>query len=203
MLVHADGPAAHLLLHGARRPVARVRDQVHPRFGTPHVTTILTGVVCAVAGALFPIGILGELVSIGTLFAFVLVSMGVMILRRSAPTCRAPSASPAVPYFVPLCGAATSLYIIYEAGRTRSSDSSSGWPSAWSSTPLTGGGTQNCGPRRRRLGTSRRNDGGDVDAAAQHAPRQRRRHLQRRISCTMHAPASSSSRDSAASRPTR
>jgi APA family basic amino acid/polyamine antiporter len=59
--------------------------KVHPRFQTPFITTIITGVVVALAGAVAPIGILGHLVSIGTLLAFVLVCAGVLVLRYTAP----------------------------------------------------------------------------------------------------------------------
>ena len=61
-----------------------VAAKIHPKFGTPHITTMITGVVCAVAGGILPIEILGELTSIGTLFAFVLVSIGVAWSARSA-----------------------------------------------------------------------------------------------------------------------
>ena len=59
--------------------------KVHPKYHTPYVATIITGVVCALAGGLLPINVLGEMTSIGTLFAFVLVNIGVIILRVKQP----------------------------------------------------------------------------------------------------------------------
>jgi basic amino acid/polyamine antiporter, APA family len=56
--------------------------KVHPRFQTPHVTTWLTGLIVAVSAALTPINVVAELCSIGTLFAFMIVCAGVMVLRR-------------------------------------------------------------------------------------------------------------------------
>ncbi|MES1165562.1 MAG: amino acid permease [Verrucomicrobiota bacterium] len=90
--------------------------KIHPRFGTPYVTTIIAGSFCALCGALFDIGVLGHLVSIGTLFAFALVSLGVLILRRTRPDLPRTFRVPGGAYLVPLGGVATSLYIIYEAG---------------------------------------------------------------------------------------
>jgi APA family basic amino acid/polyamine antiporter len=89
--------------------------RVHPRFGTPHITTIVTGSVCAVAGGLLPIDILGELTSIGTLFAFLLVSLGVMILRLKRPDIPRSFKVPFGPYFVPICGVLTSGLLMYTA----------------------------------------------------------------------------------------
>jgi APA family basic amino acid/polyamine antiporter len=59
--------------------------RVHPRFGTPYRITIIVGVVVAVLAGLIPLSELAELVNIGTLFAFVLVSISVIVLRRTRP----------------------------------------------------------------------------------------------------------------------
>ena len=59
--------------------------RVHPRFQTPHISTIVTGVVCALVAGLTPINALSELVSMGTLLAFVLVCVGIGVLRRTNP----------------------------------------------------------------------------------------------------------------------
>jgi len=93
----------------------KVAAKVHPRFGTPHVTTMITGVICAIAGGLLPIDILGELTSIGTLFAFVLVSLGVMILRLKRPDIPRSFKVPGGPYIVPICGVLTSGALMYTA----------------------------------------------------------------------------------------
>jgi len=89
--------------------------KVHKRFGTPYVTTAITGIICAVAGGLLPIDILGELCSIGTLFAFVLVSLGVMILRVKRPDIQRSFKVPGGAYLVPLLGVITSGVLMYTA----------------------------------------------------------------------------------------
>jgi APA family basic amino acid/polyamine antiporter len=95
----------------------RFATKIHPRYGTPYVTTVITGIACALAGGLLPIGVLGHLVSVGTLFAFVLVSLGVMILRVRRPEIPRSFRVPGGTYLVPLCGAASAAYLMMSSGR--------------------------------------------------------------------------------------
>ena len=80
--------------------------KVHPKFKTPYVATIITGAVAMVFGGLFPIDILGELVSIGTLLAFIIVCAGVLVLRYRSPDLHRPFKTPFVP-LVPILGIGT------------------------------------------------------------------------------------------------
>ena len=82
--------------------------KIHPKYRTPHVTSIITGVVVAIAAGFTPIGALGELVSIGTLMAFVIVSVGIIFLRRQRPDLERPFRTPFVPV-VPILSALVSF----------------------------------------------------------------------------------------------
>ncbi|MEM5455237.1 amino acid permease [Paraburkholderia phytofirmans] len=77
--------------------------RVHPRLQTPHLSQILIGTVVAIVAALTPISVLGEMVSIGTLFAFILVCGAVIYLRRSDSDATRPFRVPGVP-IVPVLG---------------------------------------------------------------------------------------------------
>jgi APA family basic amino acid/polyamine antiporter len=78
--------------------------KVHPKFKTPYISTIVTGSVAMVVAGILPISILGELVSIGTLLAFIIVCLSVLVLRKSKPDIHRPFKTPWVP-FVPIMGA--------------------------------------------------------------------------------------------------
>jgi Amino acid transporters len=84
---------------------------VHPRYRTPYRVTIIIGVVTAVLAGFIPLSALAELVNIGTLFAFIVVSIAVIVLRRTRPDLRRAFRVPLVPY-VPMLSVLTCLYLM-------------------------------------------------------------------------------------------
>jgi APA family basic amino acid/polyamine antiporter len=87
--------------------------KVHPKYRTPHITTMLTGAVVAIFATFMNINEVVELTNIGTLFAFVLVAIGVIVLRRTNPGHHRPFRTPFVP-LVPLLAAAMCLYLMFQ-----------------------------------------------------------------------------------------
>jgi APA family basic amino acid/polyamine antiporter len=77
--------------------------RVHKKFQTPHITTIATALVAVTLAGFLPIGVLGEMVSIGTLMAFMIVCIGVWRLRHTQPDRKRPFRTPWMP-FVPVMG---------------------------------------------------------------------------------------------------
>ncbi len=87
--------------------------KVHPRFKTPHVTTILTGVVVGAFAAVMSIDEMVDLTNVGTLFAFLLVSIGIMVLRYKDPQRRRPFRVPLGPWLIPSLGVVSYIFLMY------------------------------------------------------------------------------------------
>jgi APA family basic amino acid/polyamine antiporter len=88
---------------------------VHPKFRTPWKNTILVGLLAAIVGSVTPIDDIGKMVNIGTLLAFVIVSVAVMVLRRTNPDQPRPFRTPWVP-LVPILGVISNGYMMYKLG---------------------------------------------------------------------------------------
>jgi len=88
---------------------------IHPKFRTPYKNTILVGVLAAIVGSVTPIDDIGKMVNIGTLLAFVIVCIAVMVLRKSNPAQPRPFRTPLVP-LVPVLGILFNGYMMYKLG---------------------------------------------------------------------------------------
>jgi APA family basic amino acid/polyamine antiporter len=88
---------------------------IHPRFRTPWKNTILVGLLAAIVGSLTPIDEIGKMVNIGTLLAFVIVSLSVMVLRYTNPSQPRPFRTPWVP-LVPILGVLANGYMMLNLG---------------------------------------------------------------------------------------
>ncbi len=86
--------------------------RLHPKYRTPHVTTIITGAFVGVFAAVAPIGVVLELTNIGTLFAFILVAAGIIMLRSTDPNRPRPFRTPWVPW-LPLASILFCVYLIW------------------------------------------------------------------------------------------
>ncbi|AXI83726.1 amino acid permease [Xylella taiwanensis] len=91
----------------------KLLSKVHPKFQTPHIGTVIVGVCAAVLAGLFPISLLGDLVSMGTLLAFATVCIGIVVLRRTRPDLPRPFRVPAYAVIAPT-GAAACLYLFWQ-----------------------------------------------------------------------------------------
>ncbi|GJJ74851.1 hypothetical protein EMPS_07209 [Entomortierella parvispora] len=95
--------------------IPRVFGKVHPRYKTPYVSTLVSGTICALCGGLLPIGVLSDMSSVGTIFAFFVVNIGVIILRYTRKTVPRRFKVPGGPFLVPGIGAASALLLLQGA----------------------------------------------------------------------------------------
>ncbi|KAF9572849.1 Cationic amino acid transporter-1 [Mortierella alpina] len=97
--------------------IPRAFAKVHPKHKTPYVATLVSGIICSLCGGLLPIGVLSDISSVGTIFAFFVVNIGVIILRYTRKTVPRRFKVPGGPFLLPGIGAASSLLLLQGAKR--------------------------------------------------------------------------------------
>ncbi|KAJ2048056.1 hypothetical protein IW146_005335 [Coemansia sp. RSA 922] len=90
----------------------KIFGRLHRRFKTPYVPTIVSGIVCAVLAGVLPVDILGDMTSVGTLLAFILVNIGVIIMRFTHPHVERGFRVPGGPFLIPVPGALIALVVL-------------------------------------------------------------------------------------------
>lgn len=111
LLVMLMGQPRIFFSMGRDRLLPQGFSKVHPKFGTPYVTTIVTGLIVAIVAGFTPINVVGEMTSIGTLFAFVVVCAAVIMLRIQRPDAHRPFRVP-LGYVFPVLGVLACLYLM-------------------------------------------------------------------------------------------
>ncbi|KAI8594903.1 amino acid permease-domain-containing protein [Dissophora ornata] len=97
--------------------IPRVFAKVHPKYKTPYVSTMVTGVICSICGGLLPMEVLSDISSVGTIFAYFVVNIGVIILRYTRKTVPRRFKVPGGPFLLPGIGAGSSLLLLQGAER--------------------------------------------------------------------------------------
>ena len=92
-----------------------VFSKLHPRFRTPYMSNVMLMAFCGVFASFFPISVVGEMTNIGTLFAFVLVSVGIIIMRKTQPNLPRPFKTPLVPY-LPIASVLVNTWLMTNLG---------------------------------------------------------------------------------------
>jgi APA family basic amino acid/polyamine antiporter len=93
--------------------------EVHPTFHTPVKATVIVGLVTALLAGIVPLDVIAELVNIGTLAAFIIVAIGILVLRKSSPGIVRPFRCPLVPYVPLLCIGSCACLILLLPGITQ------------------------------------------------------------------------------------
>ncbi|MEO7934851.1 MAG: amino acid permease [Dokdonella sp.] len=111
VLVMVIGQPRIFMIMGRDGLLPPIFTKIHPKYRTPHINTVITGIGIAILAAVFPLDVLGDLTSMGTLIAFAAVCAGVLILRKTQPNLPRPFRIPFAP-FIALAGVASCLVLL-------------------------------------------------------------------------------------------